>query len=184
MKKLSSGLKRILSGLAHQHAGDFLSMHDKLKIVGYGSESRKKQTNATPQMARRPVPKRIAFISDGSGFGAPLNYVIDASVRQDAQIDLLFHGVTDMASISALENQVREAGRDCQCIQLGVTAVDSIAEYIGNHPSLVFLVAMLDDSAARVLTEEVMSKRGGGILVPLVLINGQSLARPHNQSAA
>jgi len=184
MRKLNTHLKRILSGLAHQDAGEFLSMHDKMKIVGCGSETREQQSTAAAQMARRSVSKRIAFISDGSGFGAPLNYAIDASLRQDAQIDLLFHDVTDLASISALENQVREAGRDCQCIQLGVTAVDSITEYIGNHSSLVFLVAMLDDSTARVLMEEVMPKCGSRIPVPLVLIEDQALARPHKQSAA
>jgi len=184
MKKLNSDLKRILSGLAHQDAGEYLSMHDKMKVVGYGSETRKRQITAAPQMARRPVPKRIAFISDGSGFGTPLNYAIDASLRQNAQIDLLVHDVTDMASISALENKVREAGRDCQRIQLGVSAVDSIVEYIGNHPTLVFLVAMLDDSTARVLMEEVMPKCGSRIPVPLVLIEDQASARPHKQSAA
>ena len=184
MKKLNHKLKRILSGLANQHAGEFLSMHDKMKVLSCGAEARVRPTTAAPQVPRRPVSKRIAFISDGNGLGTPLDYAIDASLRQGAQIDLLLHGVTDMASISALENQVREAGLDCQCIQLGVNAVDSIAEYIGNHPSLVFLVAIPDDSAVRVLIEEVIPKRGSRLLVPLVLIEDQALSRPHKQSAA
>jgi hypothetical protein len=185
MAKLSDDLKRMLAGLAHQDAGEFLSMHDKMKVLGYGPETREKPLAAAPRkLVKRAATRRIALISDGRGVGAPLDYAIDACLRQDAQIDLLVHGAIDTESISALEKQVQQAGLDCQTIQLGVHVVDDIVEYIFDHPSLIFLVAMPDDAAARVIIEEVIPKRGGRIPVPLVLIEGQSAARSSKQSAA
>jgi hypothetical protein len=184
MAKLSDDLKKMLAGLAHQDAGEFLSMHDKMRVLGCGPEAREKPLAAPRKVVRRPATKRIALISDGRGLGAPLDYAIDACLRQDAQIDLLVHGAIDTETISVLEKQVQQAGLDCQTIQLGVHVVDDIVEYIFDHPSLIFLVAMPDDAAARVIIEEVIPKRGGRIPVPLVLIESQSVARSHKQSAA
>lgn len=183
MKKLSNDLKKILTGLAYQDAGEFLSMHEKMKVLGYGPETRKEPL-AAPRKVVRPATKRIALISDGRGLGAPLDYAIDACLRQDARIDLLVHGAMDTEGISALEKQVQKAGLDCQRIKLGVNAVEDIVDYICNHPSLIFLVAMPDDAAARVLIEEVIPQRGGRIPVPLVLIEKHTSVGVHKQSAA
>jgi hypothetical protein len=184
MKILSNELKRILTGLAYQDAGEFLSMGDKMKVLGYGPKIREKPLAASRKVVTRPATKAIALISDGRGLGAPLDYAIDACLRQDARIDLLVHGVIDMESISVLEKRIQEAGLDCHRIQLGARVVDGIVEYICNHPSLIFLVAMPDDAAARVLIEEVIPKRGGRIPVPLVLIEDQLAAKKYKQSAA
>ena len=64
-----------------------------------------------------------------------------------------------------------------------MTAIARIGEYVGNHPSLVYVLATLDDPA-RVLMEKVTPAFGSRIPAPLVLIEGQALARPHKQSAA
>ncbi|MET0048087.1 MAG: hypothetical protein ABW066_09905 [Sedimenticola sp.] len=170
MKKLSDNLKRMLNGLAHQDAGEFLSMREKMKVLGMGPETRTKPSPPSTNMAKKLATHRIAFISDGRGMGAPLAYAIDACSRQGAKIDLLTHGTTDIENISALENQIRAAGLDHHHIQLGVNAIDDIFNYIRNHPSLIFLVAMPDDNAAKVIIEEVIPQRGARVPVPLVLI--------------
>ncbi len=169
MTKLSDSLKQILSGLAYQDAGDYLPMRDKMKVLGQDTESRLKPSVTKPSETRKPASRRIALISDGRGLGAPLDYVIDACSRQSAKIDLLIHGAVDTASISALENQIRLAGLEHHRIQLGVDAVEGIVNYICNHHSLIFVVAMPDDGAAKTLVEEVIPKRGGRIPVPWCL---------------
>lgn len=180
MKKLSNDLKRILAGLAFQDATEFCSMRDKLEVMGNAARPGK-QLPASPTR----VPGRcIAIISDGRGLGAPLSYAIDAALRQHAQIDLLVHGTTDAEPITALEDQIRDAGVDCRRIQLGPVTVDNIAGYIRNHSSLIFMVAMPDDAVARVLMEEVIPKRSSRIPVPLVLIEDQVKSRLRTQSAA
>lgn len=184
MKKLSDDLKRMLSGLAYQDAGEFMPIREKMYVLGFASEIKEKSSAIPQQVVPRPVSKRIGLISDGRGLGAPLSYAIDACLRQDARIDLLVHGSIDRASIPALENQVQQMGIECQRIQLGKNAVDSISEYISSHPSLIFLVSMPDDSAARTLMEESFHTRGRRIPVPLVLIEDRPEVPLSKKSAA
>ncbi len=184
MTNLTDDLKRILTGLAYQDAGEFLSMHDKMRTLGMGAKNRKKPVSPTHSIVNKPAIHRIALISDGRGAGAPLDYAIETCSRQGAKIDLLLHGTIDTENIATLETHIRSAGLDYNCIQLGTEPVDGIIEYVCNHPALIFLVAMPDDATAKTLIEEVIPKRGGRIPVPLVLIEDQPSVRPANQSAA
>lgn len=184
MPKLTDDLKKILAGLAQQNAGEYLPMRDKMEALGFSAEAREKPPSPPRNVLRAPTTRRIALISDGRGVGAPLEYALDACMRQEAKIDLLTHGAADTVNISALEKQIRAAGVECQRIRLGLKPTDGIIDYICNHPALVFLVAMPDDNAAKVLIEEVIPKRGGRIPVPLVLIEERSPSRPAEQSAA
>ena len=182
MKKLSKDLKRILAALAHQDAGEYLSMHEKMAVLGYGPESRKKPLTSASKKEIKPVTRRIAFITDSRGTGSPLDYAIEAATRQDANIDLLVHGTADSAKISALENQIREAGLESHRVPISVNVIDGIVNYINSHPSLIFLVSIPEDSAARALMEKVIPKHGNRLFVPLVLIEDRSSAIPIRQS--
>lgn len=174
----------MLAGLAHQDAGEFLSAHEKMEILGYATETSKSPSEVPRKALERPVRKRIALISDGRGFGAPLDYAIDACLRQHAQIDLLLHGAIDTKSISLLEQQIQQAGLDSQHMRLGANVVEDIVDYIHSQTSLIFLVAIPDDKAARVLIEEVIPRHGGRIPVPLVLIQEKPVTPTMQQSAA
>ncbi|MES9885009.1 MAG: hypothetical protein ABW185_29550 [Sedimenticola sp.] len=184
MAKLSDSLKQILSGLAYQDVEDYLSMHEKMKVLGQGTESGPKPSVTKPIQIRKPATHRIALISDGRGLGAPLDYVIDACSLQSAKIDLLIHGAVDTASIAALEKQIAMAGLQHHRIQLGVNAVEDIVNYICNHSALIFMVAMPDDVTAKTLVEEVIPQRGGRISVPLVLIEDRPPMHSVKKSAA
>jgi hypothetical protein len=184
MNKLTDDLKKILAGLAQQNAGEFLPMRDKMRALGFSADAREKPAAPPRNVVRGPTTRRIALISDGRGAGAPLEYAIEACLRQDAKIDLLTHGAADKETISTLEKRIRAAGVQCQRIRLGVKPIDGIIDYICNHPALAFLVAMPDDDAAKVLIEEVIPKRGGRIPVPLVLIEDRSPVPAAEQSAA
>lgn len=183
-EKLSKELKRILTGLAYQDADEFLSMRDKMNTLGHGSVTDKKPLQASRKVAKSSVNKTIALLSDGTGIGAPLDYAIDAGLRQEARIDLLVHGAVDIEQISALEKRVAQTGLECKRIQLSVNVIDSIVEYICNHPSLIFVVAVSDDHVAKTLIEEVIPQRGGRVSVPLVLIEDKAAPRNLNRSAA
>ncbi|MFV9614764.1 MAG: hypothetical protein ACNYZG_02355 [Gammaproteobacteria bacterium] len=184
MAKLSEDLKRILTGLAYQDAGDFLSIREKMKVLDNASDSREKPAAALRMLKTRPATKRIAFISNGSGVGAPLDYAIDACLRQNAQIDLLIHGSADSKNILALEKKIKNSAVSYQRIQFEANAVDGIVDYIAVHPSLIYLIAMPDDDVARVLIEDVLPRRRRRIQIPIVLIEDQTASRLAKQSAA
>jgi len=193
MTKLSEDLKKMLTGLAYQDAGDFLSIREKMNVLDNGSENSGKPNTPAHTLETRMggtngatgvATKRIAFISNGSGFGAPLDYAIDACLRQNAQMDLLIHGPAGSENSSALENKIKNSGVRYQRIQLQVTAVNSIVDYIVKHPSLLYLIAMPDDDVAKTLIEEVLPGRRRRIQVPVVLIEDQTIASLPKQSAA
>ena len=184
MTALSEGMKQILTGLAYQDAGDFLSIREKMKVLDNSAESRGKPGTALRMLKTRAVIKRIAFISNGRGLDAPLDYAIDACLRQNAQIDLLIHGTADSENTLALEKKIKNSGVSYQRIQLEITAVSSITDYIAKHPSLLYLIAMPDDDVARVLIEEVLPSRRRRIQIPVVLIEDQTVSRLPRQSAA
>ena len=183
MKKLSDNLKQMLNGLAHQNYGDFLPMQDKMSALGVKSGPKNISSVPSKVVKQMAVNQRIAFITDGRGLGAPLNYVIDACRNQEAKIDLLTHGTTDVDNITALESSVKEAGFLSNRIQLGTKAVDNVLEYISNHPGLVFMVAMPDDVVAKEIMEDVIPKQGASIPVPLVLIDDSGAGYPTERCA-
>ena len=189
MTTLSEDLKKMLTGLAYQDAGDFLSIREKMTVLGNGSENPEKPDTSSHMIETRigrtgAVTKRIAFISNGRGLDAPLDYAIDACLRQNAQLDLLIHGSADSKNTSTLEKKIKNSGVSYQRIQLEVNAVDGIVDYIAKHPSLIYLIAMPDDDTARVLIEEVLPMRRRRIQVPIVLIEDQIASILPKQSAA
>ncbi len=170
MKKLGDDLKRMLSGLAHQHAGEFLPMGEKIKSFGLESEVGETSNPAFRRMSKRSAPRRVALVCDGNRLGAPLEYALDAALRQEAEVDLLVHGTASTETLAALETRVRSAGLECQRIQLEVEAVSAITDYARRNASLLFLVAATNDAVVKVLTEQVIPQRGERFPVPLVLI--------------
>ena len=184
MKTLSDALKKMLTGLAHQDAAEFLTTQEKMKILGCELEPRKNSSALPPKTAAKPITKRIAFISDGRGVGAPLDYAIEACKRLGAQIDLLVHGTVNTESIYLLKKQILQAGLECRQVRLGVNVPDEIVDYIDGQRSLIFLVAIPDDTAVRVLIEEVIPGQMGQINVPIVLIEQKLTTQPMQKSAA
>ncbi|NIA02699.1 MAG: hypothetical protein GWO88_00580 [Planctomycetia bacterium] len=184
MIKLTKDLKRALAALANQDAGDYLSMHDKMKVIGYGSNPDEKSFNAPRLVSNRHVKKRIALISDGSGRGTALEYAIDACKRHDAEIDLLLHDNFDVAAISVMENQISESGLYSQRILLGANGIEKIIKYASRLPSLIFMLGMSDDSIVKVLMEEIIPGRDQRFPVPLVLIDERKSSDAGKQSAA
>ena len=183
MKKLSNALKTILTGLAQQDAGEFLPLKEKMKILGYPDAPEVSPPAPTRMGTSRGATKRIALVSDGRGTGAPLDYAIDACRRQHGRLDLLVHGA-DAERIASLEARVRQSGIDCLTIRLGPNSAEGIAEYICNHPSLLFLVAMPDDVEIGAPVEELFPQRGGRFPVPVVLIEDRPALKPIEQPAA
>jgi hypothetical protein len=91
MRKLSNSLKQILTGLAYQDVGEFLSMKDKINVP---EDTETQAANAWQTRNRNDKAKnrRIALITDGKGVGAALEYAIDVSRLHGTQIDLLTRG--------------------------------------------------------------------------------------------
>jgi hypothetical protein len=184
MIKMNDNLKRMLSSLAYQDAGENLSTHEKMKLLGIEAEAADATAPATLKMVKTPDSHRIVLISDGRGLGAPLDYAIETCSRLGANIDLLIHPTVDTADITALEGHIRSAGLKCQTIRLGTKPVDDILNYIHSQPAIASIVAMPDDEAAKQMMQTMASGRGESLPIPLVLIEDRTPAQSSKQSAA
>lgn len=184
MRKLSKNMKRILTGLAYQDAGEYLPMRDKLSVLEVGDKPVIKPWQKSINRIEKSKTRRIALITDGRGIGAALDYAIDVSQRHGAQIDLLIHGAVDVEQISIIEKQIRAAGVNCHRIQLHTQAVEDLFKYITGQSSLMFLVASPNDTAARLLVEDVIPNRRSRLPVPVVLIDNHSSADARKLTAA
>jgi len=171
MKSFANDLKKIFTGFAHEHAADYLTIQQKIQLLGAEDETIEPETEvkaalATPKIAA----KHIAIVTDGRGLDAPLDYAIEASNNQYTQIDLLIHGAMDMQKISAMEKRIRQAGLACRRIHLGANAIEHLMTYVRSQPSLLFMVAKPDDSVARNLLFKASAKGIHRMYIPLVLI--------------
>jgi hypothetical protein len=184
MFKLCDDLKKILSSLAYQDAGEYLATRDKMKILGIKPQENDAVSPPPLKMTKKTITHRIALISDGRGQGAPLDYAIETCTRLEAKIDLLIHASAETADIAVLKDRIKSADLYCQTIQLGTEPMEDIINYLHNQPRIASIIAMPHDEIAKLIMDEIISGRGGTMPVPLVLIEDNTSIRSTKQSAA
>jgi len=180
MKNIPDDVKRFFSKLNFQaaDAGEYLSRQEKRKLLGDIDDVVSNKPAWVDPQDQCPAVKRIALISEGQLMNRPLEYAIETAVRMNSEIDLLLHGIVDIDSVNALEQSIRDAGVRCQSIRLEIEAAQSIMNYIAIHPSLVFLIATPEDTAARELIEKFLPQKRGRMPAPLVLIEDCPISKP------
>jgi len=180
VKNIRDDIKRFFSGLNFQGAdsGEYLSGNEKRKILGDTDDDVSIKPVWVDPQDQCPSVKRIALISEGQPTNRPLEYAIETAVRMNSEIDLLLHGIVDVDGVHALEQSISDAGVRSQSIRLEIEAARSIMNYIAVHPSLVFLIATPEDTAARELVEKFLPQKRGRMPAPLVLIEDRPVSRP------
>lgn len=178
MKKLTEDLKRMLTGLAYQNAGEMLPMHDKLKAFGVEIEPKVEPKHVVSNAARvlRPLPtrKRIAIISDGYGVENLIDYALHTFSWFGAQFDLLFHGPADSKWADDVMRQLRRKGVVYHRVELSDNTVKDIAAYIQNQHLLLYILAQPNDLVVNELMKEEALKKGMQPAIPMVLIEHSS----------
>ena len=183
--KLTEDIKKMLAGLAYQDAGDYLSINEKMKALGGDNSGNRMAASITAGSSEKTAPrKRIAFASNGKGYGAPLNYAIDTCQRLNADIDLLTYGLVDNDRYREMETRFNNAGIRCRWIQIDADTVNATIDYIVKHPSVMYLIASTENDVARELVENVLPANRRRLGIPVVLIEEQKVSRLHSQSAA
>lgn len=171
LKKLTEDLKRMLTGLAYQDAGEFLPINEKMKVFGVGRKSEEITTPTTEKVLQQiPARKRVALISDGFGSEALVDYALHTCQRLGAQLDLLFHGTANTEWKDDVIRQLRRERVSYHRVNLSTNAADDIAEYIHSQLQLLYILAQPNDPAVTELMEEAMLTRGKHLAVPMVLI--------------
>jgi hypothetical protein len=185
MTKLSDDIKRALSALAYQDAGEFLTARDKMELLG---DSTLNRIPAEPEKGSVTNPatsnKRIALLIDGSNSESALTYAIETACRLEVKIDLLTHNVTDDETYKELDQRISDAGILSHRVPLANEKYDGIISYLNTNPSLIFLIASVNDAIAKTLAEEVIPNQLSIVPVPLVLINDNQSPNDQGKNAA
>ncbi|MCO6411429.1 MAG: hypothetical protein J5I92_01670 [Thiogranum sp.] len=165
MKRLSEDFRRMLEGLAHQDAAEYLPMRDKYRVLGIGQP--RDTATVKPVVQRR----RVALVSDGRTGGGHIGYAVDAARRQRAGLDIVLHGGATSDSTRALDllGQVRRHGIETQLVELKGNDVQALREYVAQRPSLLLMVARAGDVLSRTFTESALL-RSQRLYVPMVMI--------------
>jgi hypothetical protein len=185
MTKLSDDIKRALSALAYQDAGEFLTTRDKIELLGDTSESQIIAEPAKRSITKPAVSnKRIALLIDGSNSKSAVTYAIETASRLEVKIDLLTHSVTDDQTYKELDQRISDAGILSRRVPLVNEKYDGILSYLNANPALIFLIASVNDTIAKTLAEEVIPNQISIVPVPLVLINDNQSPNDQGKNAA
>jgi hypothetical protein len=173
MKKLTDDLKRMLDGLACQDAGDYLSMDEKLRQIGRPGRVDAAETATTAVPHTPATPRRIAVVINRGSTQAAFDHALQACQRLGTHLDLLLSGPASRERVVQLEAAVQRAGVVFQSIYLSGPIARGVADYAGQHYSLLYIVAALDDPDLAEMIEETLPARRKYLPVPLVLVGNR-----------
>lgn len=153
MKKLSSDIKRMLSALAHENAGEFLSRKSKLDILqSTRVNSTHKPVYSVVKARQEQQPKiQIAILFDGHFSEAVLDYLLNRPYMFGGDINIMAHGQDPELAIKSekVSQKLHESGRKNTITYLNNEASDVFQEYCNNNPELRYIIAPKDDQLAR-----------------------------------
>jgi hypothetical protein len=173
MKKLTNDLKRMLDGLACQDAGDYLSMDEKLRQIGQPGQVDAAEMATTAVPYRPATPRRIAAVINRGSTQAAFEHALQACQRLGAHLDLLLSGPASRERVVQLEVAAQQAGVAFQSIYLSGPIARGVADYAGQHYSLLYIVAALDDPDLAEMIEVTLPARRKYLPVPLVLVGNK-----------
>ncbi|MEJ2619933.1 MAG: hypothetical protein P8163_06625 [Candidatus Thiodiazotropha sp.] len=170
MFKLNDDLKRVLTGLAYQDAGEVLTTREKIKLLDNSLVADQDSSRAHPQIIRTAVDQHIALICDGSEHGVSIDYAIETCSRLEGKMDLLIHDLAVQTDTRALEKRILSAGIQCHSIQLGAKPMQRIQQYLWSTFPVASIIAVLNNGRIKPIIDEILSQPSGTICTPLVLI--------------
>lgn len=158
MKRLSRNLKRILSALAYEDAGEFMPLKRKKAFLGSGSGHVPTHTpvySSIKAVQTHEGKPQTAVIFDGHASDQVMSYLLKTPYIFNTEIIILAHGKDEQLENKATElsQKLIEAGRSNTVSYLLEDMADAFQEFCNDNPDLQFLVAPKDDMLAKEIIE-------------------------------
>ena len=172
MKRLTNMMKQVLNGLAAQDAGEYLSIKQKLQVLGVPTDPDANIfSDGSERVMSSKIPLcRVALLNDARDPGAALKFAFEACRRQTATLDIVDHG-SDSTISASMGKEAERVGISFECIRLGKDSLNSLAEYLHSRRGLVYLVTASDDQLAVKLSEHMLPRQWGRMHVPMVMVD-------------
>lgn len=145
MKALTKAVKQMLDALAHQHAGEHLSLKDKTAILGDELETLKNTGSSVFEASKvRSTSKarRVALYMGSELPAKVMEYVIDtcASLGQELTILTFQSEEAGEALLSPYQQALEKAGVDMEMVFLkGEQPIKGLSRYLRSHSEITFL---------------------------------------------
>ena len=142
MTILTEALKKMLDGLAHQDAGEFLTRSQK---TGEFAQANKiSPTQRVVETERAPVAesrRRIALFTGSDLSGDVMEYITQTCIRMQHDLTVLTFESEHVAQalLAPYRETLDEAGIDIRLVTLGGNTISQLARYLGSHPEISFL---------------------------------------------
>ena len=177
MKRLTTDIKRMLSALSHENAGEFLSHKNKLALLEscHIPAHTPVYSSVHAEQTRRRQPQ-VALIFDGHASQAVTDYLLTTPHIFNTEICILAHGnAPDLEQkTQALAEHLEEAGRNYTITYLLEDMSDAFQEFCNDNPDLQFLIAPKSDLLAREIIEN-PEFHSHSHKVPLMMIQDSEL---------
>ena len=144
MKQLSNALKKMLNGLAHADAGEYLTPRQKSAYLQNTSVNVVNSDDPAPILSEKAVKttrRRVAMYMGSTLPAKMMDYVIETCSSLDHDLTVLTFE-TNAVSSALLEpyaKELEERGIALETAKLSGEPVPGLARYLRSHPEIAFM---------------------------------------------
>jgi hypothetical protein len=144
MPPLTSALKKILNGLAHADAGEYLTPRQKLAYLQNTAVNVVNSDEPPPVLSEKAVKKTRRRVAMYMGSTLPpkmMDYVIETCSSLDHDLTVLTFETSAVSSalLEPYVKQLEERGITLETVKLSGEPITGLARYLRNHSEIAFM---------------------------------------------
>jgi hypothetical protein len=144
MPPLTSALKKILNGLAHADAGEYLTPRQKLAYLQNTAVNVVNSDEPPPVLSEKAVKKTRRRVAMYMGSTLPpkmMDYVIETCSSLDHDLTVLTFETSAVSSalLEPYVKQMEERGITLETVKLSGEPITGLARYLRNHSEIAFM---------------------------------------------
>lgn len=144
MTPLTNALKKMLSGLAHADAGEYLTPRQKSAYLQNTAVNVVNSDEAPPVLSEKAVKKtrrRVAMYMGSTLPAKMMDYVIEtcSSLEHDLTVLTFETGPVSSALLEPYMKQLEERGIALETAKLSGEPIAGLARYLRNHSEIAFM---------------------------------------------
>ena len=144
MTPLTNALKKMLNGLAHADAGEYLTPRQKTAYLQNTAVNVVNSDEPPPVLSEKAVKKtrrRVAMYMGSTLPAKMMDYVIEtcSSLEHDLTVLTFETGPVSSALLEPYMKQLEERGIELETVKLSGEPITGLARYLRNHSEIAFM---------------------------------------------
>ena len=144
MTPLTNALKKMLNGLAHADAGEYLTPRQKTAYLQNTAVNVVNSDEPPPVLSEKAVKKtrrRVAMYMGSTLPAKMMDYVIEtcSSLEHDLTVLTFETGPVSSALLEPYMKQLEDRGIELETVKLSGEPITGLARYLRNHSEIAFM---------------------------------------------